>query len=242
MTSEITSDGTPEKAGVWEDFIDIFHSPSEVFARRQGSGYWVQLAIVAVLATFLSFASSRILQPVMDADERRHTRLMLEQQPGLDPLVGQGAMEWVDTLMTFSAGFFEAGIVIVVGLVLFAGAKVAGSSLTPRAGILIASYAVIVLLLQDLVAIIEGFLRGPSTLESMRQLSWSPARLLDPASASPPLAFLAGLVDVFTLWWLALLAIGLAVLGRMPRSRAATVVISIWAIVTVPSFAMLLIS
>jgi hypothetical protein len=45
------------KASVFEDFIDIFHAPSQVFARRANSGFGVQLLIISLVAAALAFAN-----------------------------------------------------------------------------------------------------------------------------------------------------------------------------------------
>src|SRR5687768_11091366 len=38
-----------DKVGVWEDFVDIFHAPSEVFGRRRTAGFWAPLLVVALV-------------------------------------------------------------------------------------------------------------------------------------------------------------------------------------------------
>ena len=40
----------PEKASVWEDFIDIFYMPASVFARRASGPFWVPFLVVAILS------------------------------------------------------------------------------------------------------------------------------------------------------------------------------------------------
>src|SRR5688500_7351713 len=46
---EPISSPVPEKAGVWEDFIDIFYAPSSVFARRANASVWPPLLVVTLL-------------------------------------------------------------------------------------------------------------------------------------------------------------------------------------------------
>src|SRR5689334_15779429 len=41
-------------AAWWEDFMDIFYAPSQVYARRAGSGFGIPMLVVTVLVTALA--------------------------------------------------------------------------------------------------------------------------------------------------------------------------------------------
>ena len=68
MTTETESpgvDGTlvaetpPEKASLWEDFIEIFFAPSAVFARRRDGRFWLALIVYTLLiGAFFAGASA----------------------------------------------------------------------------------------------------------------------------------------------------------------------------------------
>src|SRR5262245_52362852 len=45
-----TSATPPEKASLIEDFIDIFYTPSTVFARRAKSGFGLPLLVIVVIS------------------------------------------------------------------------------------------------------------------------------------------------------------------------------------------------
>jgi hypothetical protein len=61
----------PKKAALWEDFIDIFYMPSDVFARRATSGFGIPLVVVTVLVGLIFLATSSAMQPIMDAEFMR---------------------------------------------------------------------------------------------------------------------------------------------------------------------------
>ena len=142
-----------EKVGLWEDFVDIFYAPSEVFARRRAAGFWMPLLVVAVVATILSFGTSRILEAPADADAQRQTREMVRENPELDVSGARTMTETIGEVLVWFTGFFVASA-----------------------------------------------------------------------------------VDLFAIWWLVVLAIGLAVIGNMPRARAAAVVAGIWVVLSLPAF------
>ena len=51
---------------------------------------------------------------------------------------------------------------------------------------------------------------------------------MDPATANPLLYQLAGRFDLFTIWVTILLAVGVAVLGKVSKGRAAIFGVLIW--------------
>ena len=74
----------------------------------------------------------------------------------------------------------------------------------------------------------------PAALTGRFQLSLGLGRFLDPDSASPILLALLGRVDLFSIWVTVLLAIGLSVTGRIPRSRAAMAAALVWVLGGLP--------
>ena len=55
-------------AAIWEDFIDIFYAPSQVFARREHGNFWVPLIVVTLLAGVLFYLNSGLFRPMVDAE------------------------------------------------------------------------------------------------------------------------------------------------------------------------------
>ena len=52
-------DPSPEKAGLWEDFVDIFYAPSSVFARRSDGKFGMALLLFVIVAgVYLGVADS----------------------------------------------------------------------------------------------------------------------------------------------------------------------------------------
>jgi hypothetical protein len=82
--------------------------------------------------------------------------------------------------------------------------------------------------LEGVLAGAQGLLLDPATLNGRFKLSLGVGRFFDPDTASPVLLALVGRVDVFTIWVTVLLAIGLSVTGRIPRSRAAVAAAIVW--------------
>jgi hypothetical protein len=77
----------------------------------------------------------------------------------------------------------------------------------------------------------------PASLNGQYRVSLSAARFLDPDVASPVLVGLLSRIDLFTIWVTVLIAIGLAVTGKISRAKAAIAAAVIWLLGALPAFA-----
>src|SRR5213080_4058623 len=74
------------RAGMWEDFIDIFYAPSQVFARRGASGsVWIPLLVVTVALSALVYVNSGVLEPMLSAEFDRGMAAAMKSNPRLTP-------------------------------------------------------------------------------------------------------------------------------------------------------------
>src|ERR687891_2558813 len=81
--------GTPPvatpRAAIWEDFIDIFYAPSEVFRRRENGNFFIPLAVITILCGVLFYLNSGALQPMFDAEFDRQMTMVMRQNPNIPP-------------------------------------------------------------------------------------------------------------------------------------------------------------
>jgi Yip1 domain len=208
------------KASLWEDFVDIFYAPSSVFARRTEGKFGMPLLFLAVVCLVLAFLTKNAMQPVMDAEFARQSAAALRKNPTLTAeqmASGRGFFE------TLGPIFFAIGITISVlgtGLVLWAVGKLFDAKESAAAAIMIATYAEMPRIIQILVSAAQGLFMAPEKLTSMYSIGISPARFMDPDHASPVILVLASRVDPFIIWITVLLAIGLHVVGKIPKQQA----------------------
>ncbi|HET9799975.1 MAG TPA: Yip1 family protein [Gemmatimonadaceae bacterium] len=221
----------PEPASRWEDFIDIFYTPSTVFARRATSGFFLPMVIVTLAAGALFLVNSGVWSQVMEAEM---TRALARQSRTLSPeqlerarAIG-GTISKIGVLAFIPIGIFFTGLALWLVGKLFEAKETFGQAL------MIASYAYLPRVVEGIATSIQGLVLDPSTFTGRWKLSLGLGRFLDPDTASPVLLALLARVDVFTLWVTVLLAIGLAVVGRIPRSRAAIAGALVWVLGAVP--------
>ena len=89
-------DEEPGRAGLWEDFVDIFYAPSSVFARRSEGKFGMPLLFLVLVGTVLFFLTKNATQPIMDAEFTRQTAAAMRKNPNITA-----------EQMASSRGFFE---------------------------------------------------------------------------------------------------------------------------------------
>lgn len=234
-TGAVEMEPTPSQTSSWEDFVDIFYAPSSVFARRTDGKFGKPLLFLVVACAILAFLTKNAMQPVMDAEFARRTAEMMRKNPNVTAeqmASGRGLFE------TFGPIFFAIGITVSVfgtGLVLWAVGKLFEAKESVAAAIMIATYAEMPRLVQILVNAAQGLFMAPEKLTSMYSVGISPARFMDPDHASPVLLALASRVDPFVIWITILLAIGLHVIGKIPKQQAYIAAAITWVVGALPA-------
>ena len=226
----------PEKASVFEDFIDIFASPAKVFARREKGDYGIQLLIVSLIAAGFVFANRGLMSQVMDAEFSRRAADMMAKNPRIteDMLATQRSIS-----MKIGAviGYIGTPIgVFIMALLAWLAAKITSAKITYTQAATIITLAWIPRLLSSLVTTVVVLLTDTSNVTSPFQLTFSPARFMSPDAANHRIMALLSNLDVFSLWFYILMGIGIAVMAKVPRSKgyiAAAIVFVIGALPTI---------
>jgi hypothetical protein len=229
--------GSPPSAAPaawWEDFIDIFYAPSQVFARRTSSGFGLPMLVITVLIALIGIANSGVMQPIMDAEFARSTAAAMRKNPQVTAEMMAKGRAFGEAIAKYGAFVFVPVGMFLTGLMLWVVGKLFEAKQSLAAAILVASYAFAPRVLEAVLAGLQGLLLDPASLNGRFKLSLGLGRFLDPDTASPVLMVLLGRIDVFTIWVTVLLAIGLSVTGRIPRSRAAMAAVLMWIIGALP--------
>jgi hypothetical protein len=222
-------------ASLWEDFIDIFTSPSAVFRRRENSGFGVPLLVLTVLLAILILGTKSLVSPVIDAEMARQGAHLMKSHPEITAaqLQQQQAM---------GEKFGPIFVIIVIpisamltGLVLWAVGKIFESKQTASQAMMVATYAFFPKILASIVGAIIAFLSSPERLNGMTRLTVGLGTMLDPDKSSPVLLALLARADVFTIWETILLAIGLQITGKVSKTNSYLAAAIIWFIGALPA-------
>jgi hypothetical protein len=225
--TDATASPTPTKAGIWEDFIDIFMQPSQVFERRRDGKFGLALLALVVLTGILFFALRNGMAPIMDAEMAKAAAAMAAKNPNITPdqiAAQQGMMEKFAVIGVVL--FMPIGIVITAVL-LWLASKAISASVGFAAAMMIATYSQFPRVVDMIIQAIQGLLLAPESITSRYSVQLGPARFLPPDS-NPVLLTILGGLDLITIWVTVLLAIGISVVARVPRARAAIAAGIVW--------------
>ena len=224
----------PEKASLLDDFMDIFYAPSKVFARRENASFWPPLLILAVLGALIFFANRDLMEPIMEAEMERSMAASNQQ---LTPEQMEAARRFTSGIGVVSAFLIPPLAMLLVGVVLWLVGKFFDARQTLNAAIVVAVFSFVPRLVEGIISRVQGLFVDPASLDSRFSLSIGPGRFLDPDTVSPILLAIVGRLDVFTIWVTVLLAIGLAVTGKISRGKAAIAAAIVWLVGALPTLA-----
>lgn len=219
-----------ERTSRWEDFIDVFYAPTDVFRRRVSQSFAVPMLVVAIAMAVLAFTNAGVLQPVIDAEFARQSQALLRANPSLTPdalargkAVGEGIQRY-GTIVVALIGM------LLLGSMTWLVAKLVESRQTWHAAMVVACYAWVPRVVEQLVYGVEGLLVNTDQLTSHYALQLGPARFFDVDATSPILMAILGRLDLFTLWVTVLLAIGVYATGKVSKNRAAVAGVLFWVV------------
>jgi hypothetical protein len=233
--SYMSSTTAPKPPSVWDDFIDIFVSPSQVFSRRTAAGFGIALLVLTVICTVLYLGTKSLMQPVFDAEFARQTVAAMKANPQVTADQMQKGRAILDKLGFLTILIGVPVRVIIVGLVLWLVSKLFDSKLTPGSSFMVSTYASFPIILGFVAAGIIAYLTDPAKLTSRYSVTLSVAKLLDLDKSSQMLQAVAGRFDVFAIWVTILLGIGLYVVGKVSKQQAIIGAIIMWVVGALPA-------
>jgi hypothetical protein len=224
-TAAITTSALP-RASRWEDYVDVFIAPAELFRRRAHDRVSPPLITLLALGAAFYFLLLPANTIMMQATAARNPEAAgtLEQWSGMLQLIGG-----VTVPITYLVMIGFAAVVLW-----FAG-RIADVRTETSRTMLIATYAGFVLLLGQIAGAVAVILHGADGLDIARHMSFGPARFLTDTQTSPVIVALWRRLELFTVWQAALWAVGIAVIYRTTRGQAALVAGLAWLIMTVPT-------
>lgn len=212
---------------LWEDFVDIFYAPSQVFARRATAGFGWPLLIVTLLVGVIAFANAGVLQPLMDAEITR-SMAKAAKDPRMTPEAMATGRAFAETLVKIGGFIFPPLAILATGFLLWLTGKLVDARQTLGAAMMVAAYSYTVRVVETVLSGVQGLLMDPASMTGRYKLSFGVGRFFDPDTASPLVLAIVGRMDVFTIWLTVLLAIGLAVTGKVSRQQAAIAGVVVW--------------
>lgn len=239
MTPQDASAATPgtppaPNASLWEDFVDIFYTPSDVFRRRATGSYMIPLVIVTLLVCALTFTNRSVLQPVYDAEIDKALAQM-KSNPAITADALAKARSFTEIFIQVTAVIGAPIAILVIALVVWIFSRIFDAKVTGHASMVISAYSAVPFVIENLSWSVQGLLLDPSKLTSRMSLAIGPARFVNAEGMSPLAAAAIAHVDVFSIWTAALLGIGIVTIANAPRSKAVVIGVAIWVLGLAPA-------
>jgi Yip1 domain len=225
----------PAKASVWEDFMDIIYSPAQVFRRRENGNFWIPMLVVTLLLTVLAFANFNIRLPMIDAQVAKQMAQAAKTNPNVTPAQIAAGKAVAHFFARYGAIVLVPIGITVLAFVLWVLAKLFGARVSWASAMVIASFSFVPRVIAEIGVSIQGLLIDPSKLTTLYSTQLGPARFLDPSTMSPLTGALLSQVEVFVLWSLVLVVIGVEVIGKLPRAKAIAFGVVFWIVTMLPA-------
>lgn len=220
--------------------VGVIISPAETFRRLAERPWWLAFVPLVIMAV-LSVASSWIFMSRVDMkqfvrDQIRQSGFasqMSESQ--IDEAAEKAAArpKWIQPAIGGVAMFVLALVLAAIfWLVLLAFGETLGFGKSFQA----TSWAFTPMILLSVVFLVLMFIKNPNDMDIQNPIFTNPAAFLDRDSIAKPLYALLQALDVFKIWVVALLGIGLAAAAKCKASKtiiAVSVLYAIWVVIRI---------
>jgi hypothetical protein len=232
----VTPSPVERAPSVWEDLLEIFYAPTAVFQRRRETpAFGFALIIFVILLVGLSFAFKGMMEPVFDVEFRRGMTQAMKQNPKLTPEMMEQGKEMAKKFMFVGVAIFALLAPIILGLLLWLVGKLFESKAEVGQTIMVTTYAMFPRILETILNAVQMLVLPEDGITSRFSITLGVGRFLDADAAGPLVMAIVGRLDLFTLWITVLIAIGLSVMGQIPKSKAAVAGVIMWIIGAIPA-------
>jgi hypothetical protein len=215
----------PRRVSRWEDYIDVFFSPAELFRRRATDRVAPPLITLLVLAV--------VVYILMSPANAIAMRAAIANNPDAAANMGQ-----MGSIFLIVGGIFVPITFVVVivasAFLLWAAARLVDVRAAFSRTMLIATYAAFVYLLSQLAGGVATLAHGEAGFDLLRDTSFGPLRFTGD-ELNPVIMALLRRLDIFAIWQAVLWGVGVAVIFRATRFQAAATAAAAWILFAIPN-------
>ncbi len=226
LDTETPSPEAPEKAARWEDFIDIWFSPRQLFARRANGSWAVPMLVIAVLSVALAFAFRPVQQAMQQAAMvgRGMTEEQMQAARGMSGVMGIVGVVFAPVGMAIA--------VLIGSLFTWIAAKIASIDVPFRRALLITTFITFLVLLQQTIGgiLMSMKLAKGQEIDVVKDNSFGILRFMEPSEMNDIVVALLSRLDIIAIWTMFLYAIAFMAAAKAPKGAAWTAAAILWVI------------
>ncbi len=223
-------DAPAAKSGLFDDLLEVFTAPSTVFDRTRAASAGKYVLVTALIVGVIAIATKNLLMPWLDAQ----SNLQIALAAAKDKPIPEAA---VASMRSFTAWGIVIGapVTMIIGPYLNAafmklGAAITKTNISFGQAATIATLAGMPRILGWISLPVQTLVLDESKAKSLADLSLGPARLVDALTTPPAVLTLLSNLDVFRLWQIALVAIGVSVVARVGKGTGVLIAVVMVAI------------
>ena len=231
---EATTTEAPAHVSRWEDFIDIFLSPVELFRRRRNDSPAVPLVVLLVMLAGLMAAFLPVTGPLWEAMAMRN---MTPEQLEAMQSAGGNAQRMMGVMSVIFAPI-SIGIAMLIGALLtWVLAKMSSVEMGYKQSLNFTTWSAYPGILQTIGIGIAAMLatRSGQALDPIRTMSFGVLRFMPNEDMSPAMLAVLGRIDLFAIWQLVLLALALEHGAGASKGKAWMIALITWLAYTLPA-------
>ncbi len=221
--------------GLMEDVINIFINPSAVFEHQRDKSFVMPALIQTILFALLVFGLRNLVAPFWDAESSRAMAAQAaamaakgQAMPESGKAMGEKIAGYVSMVGPIIAPWLAA---IVGGLFTFIASRIVGAKLSFGQSAMIASWSAFPAVLAFITTGVMGMMMDPANIRGVTDGQLGPGRFFDPNTTSPALIALFQNLDVFNIWSIVIMGIGIATVARVQRGTGFVGSLIKWVIV-----------
>lgn len=220
------------RASRWEDFIDVFISPAELYRRRANESWTVPIITLAIVGLVLYYALMPVMMPLWQAAATINATP--EQAAAMQQ--NAGAMRTFTMIGGIIAPIATAIMFLLMAGIAWAGSRMVSIDLRYKQALNVVTWAGFITIPQQIAIAVSVMLatRNAEALHPLKHVNVGPLRFMNPESLPDVLVPLIGRIDVFAIWQLFVVAIGVQVLTGASRGAAIFVAALTWIAYALP--------
>lgn len=230
----MTTAAAPKTSSLFEDIVEIFVSPAQVFARRRGRSFWQALLIYTVIIAALAIGTRPLMQPVYDVVWQQSSAQIVKQNPQITPEQLENGRAIQEKFSVVVAVIVTPIMVLLTGLFLWIVGKLFDADEPLGDAMMVSTFSFFPKILAVVASALMAMLIDPANITSQYSVTVGPGFFIN-AAQQPILAAVVGRLDIFTIWVTVLLAIGLHVVGKITIGKAAIAAIIVWILGALPA-------
>jgi hypothetical protein len=228
MPTETTipnQDAPARTASRWEDFIDVFFSPSELFRRRANDSWTVPIIVLCVVSIVLYFAFLPVQRVIQEA--------AMLNNPNMSPQQLEAARNMGPAMQVISGiviPIFVLVFTLLFGFIAWIAGKITSIDLPFKRALTITAFVSFLTIIQQLVAgvLMSLKLRSGAELDAVKDASFGVLRFMQTSELSAGMVGLLSRIDIFAFWQFAWFAIAFMAAAKASRGNAIIAAAVLW--------------